>query len=270
VTPFEIEWLGGTAERWFRKVRPGVDELPWGTLDPNAYDPELVFRARRAWTVSAAQEYAAAMSFATVQYAMLRAGAPADLVGMAGGFVADEMVHVELNARIAGELGGGVPIDVDRDRLVPVAEGTALQVCNELIVRVCCVGETFSLPVLAGTMSVSTHPLVRAVLARIVRDEAPHGRLGWLYLGWVADRLDDAERQRLGEVALDALSALSYLWRDDASTTPPPDIHELGWMERGAYARAARKAARQRVVRPLRKLGIPIDRDKLATLTSLG
>jgi hypothetical protein len=257
---FEIEWLGGPAERWFRHVRPGVEQMPWGTLDPAAYDPDLVAHARRAWTVSAAQEYGAAMSFATVLHAMLRAGAPADLIGMAGGFVADEMVHVELNARIAGELGGGVPIDVDRDRLVPVpADGTALQICNELIVRVCCVGETFSLPVLAGTMAVSTHPLVRAVLARIVRDEAPHGRLGWLYLDWVSDRIDAAERERLAEVAIDALSGLSYLWTAVSDAPPPPDIHALGWMERTAYARAARKAVRQRVLQPLRKRGIRID-----------
>lgn len=264
---FEVEWLGGKAEKAFRRSRPGVEDLPWGTLDPNAFAPDLVARARRAWTVSAAQEYAAAMSFATVLHAMLRAGAPADLVGMAGGFVADEMFHVELNARIAAELGGGVPIDVDRDHLVPVvADGTALQQCNEWIVRVCCVGETFSLPVLAGTMSGATHPLVRAVLARIVRDEAPHGRLGWLYLDWVADRLDASERHRLAEVALDALSGLAHLWRDGPAEAPPPDIHALGWMDRADYARLARGAVRDRILRPLARLGIDVDRDRLAAL----
>lgn len=256
---FEVEWLGGTAERWFRRVRPGIDELPWGTLDPAAYPPALVASARRAWTVSAAQEYGAAMSFAATLHALLRAGAPADLVGMAGGFVADEMVHVELAARIAGELGGGAAVDVDRERLCPEpAPGTPLEQATELAVRVCCVGETFSLPMLSGTLAVSTHPLVRAVLARIVRDEGPHGRLGWLYLDWVADRWTPGDRERVGIVAADALDALAPLWAPVDEEAPPPEVHALGWMGRADYARAARRAARDRVVRPLLRRGIPL------------
>ncbi len=39
---FELDWQGGTAERYFRRARPGIDELPWGTLSPAGYSPELV------------------------------------------------------------------------------------------------------------------------------------------------------------------------------------------------------------------------------------
>ena len=43
---------------------------------------------------------------------------------------------------------------------------TALQVATELVVRVCCVGEAFSLPMLAGSRSAASHPVTRAVLDR--------------------------------------------------------------------------------------------------------
>ena len=47
----------------------------------------------------------------------------------------------------------------------------------ELVVRVCCVGEAFSLPMLAGAKLRAACPLTRAVLETIVEDEAAHGRL---------------------------------------------------------------------------------------------
>ena len=48
--PFEIEWLGGVAEKHFRRLRPSTCELPWGTLEPSRYPPVLVERARTMWT----------------------------------------------------------------------------------------------------------------------------------------------------------------------------------------------------------------------------
>lgn len=267
---FELEWLGGTSAAHFRRVRPGIGDLPWGTLDPHAFPEPLVERARASWTTGAYQEYCTAAAFARVTEALLQARAPVDLVGMAGGFVADEMSHVELNARVAGELGGGAPMEVDFTRLAPEPDPdlTPLQRANELIVRICCVGETFSLPVLSGTMAVASHPLIQAVLKRIVREEAPHGRLGWLYLDWVHERLDPDEKARLAGVALDALSAFAPYWKGvrtsasgdrTAAGWSLADVHALGWMERGDYARAARRAARDRVLRPLARYGIPVD-----------
>jgi hypothetical protein len=261
---FELEWLGGAAERRFRKRRPGIDDLPWNTLDPRDHPPHLVERARAAWTESTFNEYCTAAAFAEVLSAMLAAGAPIDLVGMAGDFVADEMAHVELNARMAMALGGAAPAIVDFDGLVarPHPSHSAFARANELVVRTCCVGESLSVPLLTGTMRATNHPLTRAVLERIVRDEAPHARLGWLWLEWASERMDDDERARLAEVALDALRGFSPCWRVRAAPIEEETrahVNALGWMEANAYADAARRAVRDEIATPLARFDIDLD-----------
>ena len=54
---FELEILGGSTERRFRKLRPEVEAMPWGTLDPSLYPPADVIAARKAWTGAAFQEH---------------------------------------------------------------------------------------------------------------------------------------------------------------------------------------------------------------------
>jgi len=268
---FELGWLGGAAERHFRKTRKGVDDLPWGTLRPGDYPDVLVDRARAAWTESTFNEYCTAAAFAEVLSAMLAARAPIDLVGMAGDFVADEMVHVELNARMAMELGGAAPMIVDFTKLAPEMSArdlSPLQRANELVVRTCCVGEAFSVPMLASILRATEHPLTHAVMERIVQDEAPHARLGSLYLEWVESLLDDVERTRLAGVALEAIDGYRELFRAPTEASPfrIEDVHALGWMEASAYAKAARRAVREDVVAPLERFGIVIAPQKLEAI----
>lgn len=277
VAPFELEWMGGVPERHFRKVRAGVDELPWGTLDPARYPKLLVDRARVSWTEAAYNEYTTAAAMCDLVHALLAARAPLDLVGMASDFVADEILHVELTSRVAMELGGGAPYALDFDRLFdrPDPALSPLQRASELVVRVCCVGESFSVPMLAGCLKSAKHPLTKAVLRRIVKDEAPHGRLGWLYLDWAEDRLDAAERARLARVALETVRAFEPYWRRLKSkvvrgrTTEGflvAHVRELGWMEAQDYARTARAAMRREVVEPLAKRGIALPKDEVARI----
>ncbi len=275
--PFDLEWFGGVAEHHFRKVRPGVDEMPWGTLDPKRYPPELVDRARISWTEAAYNEYCTAAAFAELLGAMLAAKAPVDLIGMASDFVADEILHVELTSRIAMELGGGAPYVIDFENLHrrPSSSLTPLQRANELVVHVCCVGEAFSLPMLASAFGSATHPLTRAVLERIVKDEAPHGRLGWLYLEWAEEQLDAAERARLAEVAVDTVAQLAPLWQrlqsrvEEGVTTEGyllAHVRELGWTESSLYKERARKAIEHDVLAPLARFGIEPSRAHIDAL----
>ena len=279
--PFELEWLGGPAEKHFRSVRPKVDELPWGTLGVRLgdYPPLLVDRARVSWTEAAYNEYCTAAAFAELLRLMLQTQVPLDLIGMASDFVADEVLHVELTSRIAMELGGGAPYRVDFSELCPRIDRSLSprQQASELMVRVCCVGEAFSVQMLAGCLATAAHPLTRAVLERIVRDEAPHGRLGWLYLDWIADELDDAERERLADVALDAMLGFEPFWKrlrsrvSDGVTSEGfllSHVHELGWMEASAYARTAREAMRSDVVAPLARRGIAVRAGALEEMLS--
>lgn len=135
------------------------------------------------------------------------------------------------------------------------------------MVRLCCVGEAFSIHMLAGCLASAAHPLTRAVLERIVQDEAPHGRLGWLYLDWIVDDLDDAERKRLARVALEAIRVFEPFWKrlrsrvSDGVTSEGfllSHVHELGWMESSANARKARETIRHDGVAPLARRGIVV------------
>jgi hypothetical protein len=277
IEPFELAWMGAVAERHVRRKRPGVDELPWGTLRLRDYPPLLVERARVSWTEGAFNEYCSAAAFAEVCAALLAARAPIDLVGMAGDFVGDEMLHVELNARLAMELGGGAPYRVDFAELAPRPSRrlTPLQRASDLVVRVCCVGEAYSVPMLAGSMQAARHPLTRAVLERIAQDEPPHARLGWLYLEWAAPSFDARERARLARVALDALAGMQPYWKRLQSRVREgvtsegfelAHVHELGWMEAQAYGATARRVVREDVVAPLRACGIELDEAAVAEL----
>lgn len=275
---FDLEWFGEGAEKYFRRIRPGIDEMPWGSLDPTAIPPRLVERARVSWTEAAYNEYCTAAAFAQLVSAMLAARAPVDLIAMASDFIADEMLHVELTGRLAMQLGGGAPYDVDFAGLEMAPSRPGLsprELCNELVVRLCCVGEAFSVRMLGGSLRSAAHPLTRAVLDRIVHDEAPHGQLGWMYLEWADDELTDAERARLAVVATSALETFAPIYQRlrskviDGVTSEGfriDDVRALGWMESTEYGALARDAVRANVVRPLARHGIALVEDDVARI----
>ena len=257
---FEIEWRGGAAEKHFRKLRPLPAELPWGTLDASKHAPADIERARIAWSSIAISEYRAAVAFGDLLSAMLAARAPLDVVGMAGDFVADELMHVELASRLAMELGGGAPLQVDFEAMpVRSSAPTAFQRANDLVLRVGCVAETLSGAIALETRAVAPHPLIHAILEQIARDEARHTRLGWIYLEWAAQDMDDTERARLAELARAEIERLSPLWNARRA-----DASELGWLDRDTFHARARKTILEDVVDPLAKLGIPIERERVA------
>lgn len=268
---FELEWMGGAAEHHFRKARPGVEDLPWGTLDPTKFAPEAVEQARGSWTEVAINEYRAVASFSEVLRALVDVRAPLDLIGMTSDFLADEVSHVEIASRVAMELGGAAPRMVDLDHFAARPRGTAWQRANELVLRVACISEAFS----GGTASVScastTHELTRAVYETILRDEARHRRLGGLYFEWAYAKLDEDEVQRLGRVLAESLRTLSPFWlppRKPAAPAEPPldDLRALGWLGRTAFAPVARQVVVRDIVEPLATLGIVLTDEERRTL----
>src|SRR5690606_11477757 len=111
--------------------------------------------------------------------------------------------HVELCARMAMSLGGGTEIIHDPDELVTDAKpGTPpLRRAAELVTRFFCVGEAVSIPLLRRTWKIAKHPLPKAVLGRIVKDEAAHGSFGFAFLDWALDGLEADDLAELGRVA---------------------------------------------------------------------
>src|SRR5258708_3951627 len=79
---FELSLLGGAVERRYRKARPEVERMPWGSVDPSMYTAEDVLAARAAWTLAAFQEHRTGAACATALRALIEARAPIDLVAL--------------------------------------------------------------------------------------------------------------------------------------------------------------------------------------------
>jgi hypothetical protein len=258
---FELCMLGGAPERRYRRMRPEVERLPWGTLDPARFPSELVLAARRSWTLAAFQEHRTGAACAATLEALIAARAPVDLVAVATRFPLDELTHVEMCARVAAELGGGTALLHDAGNLVgrPDSSLSPMLRAAELVVRVFCVGETVSIPLLRGTARAATHPLVRGVLERIVKDEAAHGRFGWLFLDWIGDELDEDEKRFLAAAARDEMDKLERGWAAiQPRAEPVEQVHALGWMESQAYVDLARRSLEVEVRAPLVARGLSV------------
>lgn len=259
---FELELLGGTTEQRFRRMRPEVEAMPWGTLQLSQVSEERRITARKAWTGSAYQEHRTGAACALTLQALIEARAPLDLIGVASRFPLDEMVHVELCARMAMEFGGGTEIIHDPKAMVVGCDRTLspLMQAADMVVRFFCVGEAISIPLLRATWHVAKHPLPKAVLGRIVKDEAAHGVFGFTFLDWACERFSAEEKARLGVSADLAIRFLYSQWVDLHARRHEPRLEDdvLGWMQTDDYLKLAFRSMQTLVIDPLEARGIPI------------
>jgi hypothetical protein len=258
---FELEMLGGKVERQYRQMRTEVEAMPWGTLGPAAQQMpvERVEAARQAWTGAAFQEYRTGAACAATLRSLIEARAPLDLVAVATRFALDEMVHVELCARMATELGGGTPRVYEPDKMLSSlgADDEPLMRASHQVVAYFCVGEALSIPLLHGTCKAARHPLPRAVLRRIVLDEADHGTFGWTFLDWVLPHLGEQDIAALGRTAAAAIEGVRANWAAlRARPHAEEDPTDLGWMQTGAYLALAERSLSRCVLEPLQARGI--------------
>lgn len=262
VERFELELFGEGVERRYRKMRPEVEAMPWGTLCPEEYPESVVLAARRIWTGAAFQEYRTGIACAATLRALLEARAPLDLIAMATRFPLDELVHVELCSRLAMELGGGTEILHDPNYIThdPPADLHPLLRAADLVVYNFCVGEALSIPLLRGSWHAAKQPLLKAVLGRIVKDEAAHGTFGWSFLDWAVPLLEKKDLEYLGRVADTAIKSVHNLWADlrKRKTVEANDHHALGWMQSEPYLRLAERSLEDKVLKPLRDREIPL------------
>jgi hypothetical protein len=194
--------------------------------------------------------------------ALIEARAPLDLIALASRFPLDEMVHVELCARMAMEIGGGTEIIHDPTAMVLDADPALrpLMQAAELVVRFFCVGEALSIPLIRGTWHAAQHPLPKAVLGRIVKDEAAHGIFGFTFLDWAMPELTDEDRAVLGRSADLATSSIAKQWEDLKSrpSRPVSPGDALAWMQTDAYLSLAARSMEEKVRAPLLARGIPV------------
>jgi len=263
---FELELYGDNVERRYRRMRPEVEAMPWGTFDTHGIPEAALVLARKQWTGAAFQEHRTAIACAATVRALLECRAPLDLVAMAARFPTDEVVHVELTARMAMELGGGTEIQFEPDKVIVDAEPglPPLLRAADMIARFFCVGEAVSIPLLRATWHAARHPLPRAVLGRIVKDEAAHGVFGFMFLDWALASMTDADRRDIAAAADRGIMAVRALWQK-LEQQRQKDYDEsigdaLGWLHSDAYLELAARSLETQVRKPLRERGIPITR----------
>jgi hypothetical protein len=261
---FELEILGDAVERRYRRMRPEVAAMPWGTLDASKIPDDARIAARKAWTGAAFQEHRTGVACATALRALFECRAPVDLIALASRFPTDELVHVELCARMAMELGGGTEIQHDPNELVMDADDMLppLLRAADLVVRFFCVGEALSIPLLHGTWRAARHPLPRAILGRVVKDEAAHGTFGFTFLDWALTKLGDEERQHIARAADRAIRGVRRQWdilRARGTTKYDQTVGDaLMWMQSEEYLALAARSLESRVRAPLLARGIPL------------
>jgi len=228
---FEVALRGGALARPHRRAVGDLRRsLPWSSLDASRFEPATVSAARRRWTELAFNEHRSIVLMGQLVQALGEAQVPLDLYSMACGFPLQELVHAEACARVVSRLGGAADVEIAtlETRVATGAGLTPGQRCHELVVRFCCVGETVSKCWLAQMRARVAHPLVHAVLSRILRDEARHSAFGWLYLDWCLEEglLDGAERERLVAVARDALGPYARV-PEAAATAGEESAHDV-------------------------------------------
>jgi hypothetical protein len=261
---FELELLGEGMEARYRRVRPEVEDMPWGSFDTSGIAEQSLVIARKQWTLAAFQEHRTGIACAAVLRALMECRAPLDLIAMAARFPLDELVHVELCARMAMELGGGTEIQHDPDELIvePPETLSPLMRAADMIVRFFCVGESLSIPLLRGTWKAAKQPLPRAVLGRIVKDEAAHGTFGFAFLDWALPRFSDEDKAHLARAADRTIRVIEKRWQKMRKNRSPAYDDRvgdaLGWMQTDAYLALAEKSMNTRVRKPLLERGIPI------------
>jgi len=264
---FELSMYGEGVERRYRRMRPEVAAMPWGTFDTTGLPEIALTLARKQWTGAAFQEHRTAVACAATLRALMECRAPLDLIAMASRFPLDELAHVELTARMAMELGGGTEIQFEPDHMIidPEPGLPPLLRAADMIARFFCVGEAVSIPLLRATWHAARHPLPRAVLGRIVKDEAAHGVFGFMFLDWALDSMTEADRRHIGAAADRGIMAVRALWRDIEQRRRQTDYDEslgdaLGWLHSDAYLELAARSLENQVRKPLRERGIPITR----------
>jgi hypothetical protein len=160
-------------------------------------------------------------------------------------------------------LGGAVPFAVDLAMVSPATTPgvSPLVRAAEIAIKTSCVGEALSISALSRSLAATEHPLVHAVIERLLSDEGAHAQLGKLFLTWAKDRLTAGDREHLAGVALAAIAVYQPMWRGRCGSCEAPA--SLGGTPPESHAAMLVEAVRVRVVRPLARLGIVVDRDGL-------
>jgi hypothetical protein len=154
--------------------------------------------ARRFWSQRADTEYAAVPAISQVVLALVREGASLNTIRAYNTIVDDEIRHAALSKELAQRLGGYVS--------APHLQGSAERLAQPTDVPVVvwalangCLSETVSLSLISKRYAKTKTPLVKAVLAETLKDEAVHVKVAWTLASEVLPALTANAKRELSD-----------------------------------------------------------------------
>ncbi len=232
---------------------PALHSAAFDAYVPDAHAPALVERGRQAWTLRTLDEYRSMAAFSELHANLVRLGCAADLLGTGLRVVRDEDRHVAVCARLVGALGGTAVLDGEpRYTRVPDALPLKLKVLYTVVGSLC-IGETYSMHVLAEMQKWTDDPLAHEVVRLLAKDEAVHAAFGWQVLEVFAPWLDDEERATVQRWIAPNLEACARAMRPSSITLDGP-AHPFGSID-AATRRRVYDTATARIADKLHAVG---------------
>lgn len=211
--------LDSFAQRFFDEELPeGACREAFAAFDRGAYDEATLSLGRSAWQLRVLDEYRSQLAFTELLADLSRLGAAFDAISTCVRVVRDEARHVELCRRLVVALGGDDAMPGDPQLANPDPSSPAMQRVMHTVLGSLCVGETFSVRMLAAVRQNTVDPLAREVMTVLTKDESVHSRFGWTMLEVVAPHLSDDERRAADE-------ALPHYLKMAERAVVPADAH---------------------------------------------
>jgi hypothetical protein len=188
--------------------------------------PALVDAAVGTWRARMINEYGSAEVFVALADQLARAGLH-EHKGEVLRFADEERRHGVLCGAVVEALGGEAIGEITTQHDMPAHDDAPrpLEAVLRNVISICCMSETVAVALIGAERFAMPKGELRDLLTRIWADEIGHARFGWRLLARVAQALDDAARERLGdwlEVAFAHLveHELAHL---PLAASPPPE-----------------------------------------------
>lgn len=218
-------------------------------------------RARAEWAARVRAEYRSAAQTAQVVHLLLVCGLDEGLARAGLGVVQDELDHARLSHEVLVALGGGEEQDaLDAGELSrpSTAEGP-LALLVDAGVGSLCLGETFAVPLFSAMRRGTTHPVARAALDRILRDEVRHRQLGWDLLDGLLELDPDGVRGRVTAALPGWLSGFRQAYRPPEGASPlTPQERAAGLLPAADYRQEHDRCVAEELQPRLGARGIPL------------
>ncbi len=183
-------------------------------------------------------EAAAVTAFAILADELRAHGAPAELIAAAEQAERDEVRHTQMTTALAQRFAA-VPSMPTVQRHAP---RPLLAMALENVVEGC-VREAFGAFVASWQGEYADDAKVRAIMARIARDEIQHAELSFAIDAWLASKLNQDERARVEQARVDAFRELS----SELDRPLSPSLRSIAGLPPSTAAQAFLRAHAQQI-----------------------